>query len=62
MENIRPEIEVFMRSCERLFGFTTKQGRLTDDECQVLEYYVEELNKHIAPVCESKEDCPVTKA
>ncbi|CUS37311.1 hypothetical protein COMA2_30200 [Candidatus Nitrospira nitrificans] len=51
MENVRPEVKKFMQSCERLFGFTHESGRLTSDECQLLEYYVEELQRQIAPVC-----------
>ncbi len=51
MENIRPEVGQFLRSCEHLFGFTHESGKLTPEECQLLEYYVEELHKQIAPHC-----------
>lgn len=51
MEDIRPEVGKFLRSCEHLFGFTHESGKLTPLECQVLEYYVEELHKQIAPHC-----------
>jgi hypothetical protein len=51
MENIRPEVKTFLRSCEHLFGFTHESEKLTPEECQVLEYYVEELHKQIAPHC-----------
>ena len=51
MENIRPEVGKFLRSCEHLFGFTHESGKLTPEECQVLEYYVEELHKQITPHC-----------
>lgn len=51
MENVRPEVRTFMQACERLFGFTHESGKLTSDECQLLEYYAEELQRQIAPVC-----------
>lgn len=59
MENIRPEVGKFLRSCEHLFGFTHESGQLTPEECQVLEYYVEELHKQIASHCSaSAAHCP----
>ncbi|QPD02623.1 MAG: hypothetical protein Nkreftii_000397 [Candidatus Nitrospira kreftii] len=51
MANIRPEVSKFMSACEHLFSFTLASGRLTADECSVLEYYAEELQKQMAPVC-----------
>jgi hypothetical protein len=68
MENVRPEVESFLRSCEHLFGFTHESGMLTPEECQVLQYYVEEqcqvlqyyveeLHQQIAPHCNSKAPC-----
>jgi hypothetical protein len=51
MENIRPEVAKFMGACERLFGFTLESGRLTPEECDVLEYYAQELQRQIAPLC-----------
>ncbi len=51
MENVRLEVKKFMQSCEHLFGFTHESGKLTPEECQLLEYYVEELRRQIAPVC-----------
>ena len=61
MKNIRPQVEEFMRSCERLFGFTNVQGRLTTEECEVLEYYAKELQRQIAPVCETTPGCRTTE-
>lgn len=55
MENIRQEIRTFMKSCEHLFGFTHESGKLTPEECQLLEYYAEELHRQIAPVCVNPE-------
>ena len=57
MENVRPEVENFLRSCEHLFGFTHESGMLTPEECQVLQYYVEELHQQITPHCNSKAPC-----
>ncbi len=51
MENLRPKVEKFVRSCEHLFGFIHGSGMLTPAECQFLEYYVEELQKQISPHC-----------
>jgi hypothetical protein len=56
MDNIRPEVEKFMSACERLFGFTHESGRLTHDECVVLEYYAQELHKQITPLCTDSQD------
>jgi hypothetical protein len=59
MESIRPEVTKFMGACERLFGFTLENGRLTSEECDVLEYYAQELHKQIAPLCtDPKGACP----
>ncbi len=51
MDNVRPEVKKFMQSCEHLFGFTNASGGLTADECQVLEYYADELRRQMSPVC-----------
>ncbi|MGC4096511.1 MAG: hypothetical protein QM706_05290 [Nitrospira sp.] len=51
MANIRPEVSKFISSCEHLFSFTHASGKLTADECALLEYYAEELQRQIAPVC-----------
>ena len=56
MENIRPEVETFMRACERLFGFTVTHGKLTSEECDVLKYYADELQQQITPMCPSQTD------
>jgi hypothetical protein len=51
MKNVRPEVSKFVSACEHLFSFTHESGNLTTDECQLLEFYVEELQRQIAPVC-----------
>jgi hypothetical protein len=59
MESIRPEVTKFMGACEHLFGFTIESGRLTPEECDVLEYYVQELHRQITPLCiDPKGSCP----
>ncbi len=59
MENIRPEVTKFMAACERLFGFTLENGRLSPEECDILEYYAKELRNQIAPLCtDPKGACP----
>ena len=51
IKEVRPEVQEFMRSCERLFGFTQTNGRLSAVECDILHYYVQELQNQIGPVC-----------
>jgi hypothetical protein len=55
MNNIRPEVEAFMRACERLFGFAHTEGRLTPEECDVLFYYADEIHNKITPFCQKSE-------
>ena len=40
MINLRPELLAFTRACERLL---TKEVTLTEDERDLLEYYVKDL-------------------
>jgi hypothetical protein len=51
IKEVRPEVQEFMRSCERLFGFTQTNGRLSAVECDILHYYSQELQNQIGPVC-----------
>jgi hypothetical protein len=48
---IRPEVETFIMSCERLLGFTHASGRLTLDECEAIEYFVQAIQKQLALLC-----------
>ena len=56
MKELRPEIQAFMRSCERLFGFAHLNGGLTSEECQALSYYAQELDKELSPFCGQPQD------
>ncbi len=42
MKDVCQEIAVYARACERLLS---KEGKLTDDERSLLEYYVNELSQ-----------------
>lgn len=56
IKEVRPEVQEFMRACERLFGFTVAHGRLRAMECDVLHYYSQELQKQIGPACTQPEE------
>jgi hypothetical protein len=44
MNHVCPEIAVYTRACE---GLLSKEGRLTEDERSLLEYYVHELSREL---------------
>lgn len=56
MNNVRSQVQDFMRSCERLFGFAHQNGGLTAEECEALSYYAKELQQQIVPFCSNAED------
>ena len=56
IKELRAEVQEFMRACERLFGFTIENGRLTATECDVLHYYSQELQKQIGPACSQPQE------
>lgn len=48
---IRQGVKDFMRECERFFGFAHQSGGLTQEECEALSYYTNELSNHLASFC-----------
>jgi hypothetical protein len=50
-KNVRPEIQELMRVCEKVIGFTHQNGGLTSEECEVVVFYVQELEQEIMPYC-----------
>jgi hypothetical protein len=47
MGDIRPDVQEFMHSCQRLFGFANRNGGLNAEECRVLFHYTNELQNQI---------------
>jgi len=46
MSNVRQEIAIYTRACERLLS---KEGTLTEDELSLVEFYVDELSRELLP-------------
>ena len=53
-ETMKQEIKEFMKMSERLIALATQTGELSDEECQMLDYYVTELQSKIHPLCVRK--------
>jgi len=50
-EAMKQEIKDFMKISERLIALATQTEELSEDECQMLDYYVTELQSKIHPLC-----------
>jgi len=48
LEGIRKEMVEFMRSCEGLLSLTSSEP-LTDDEAEIVRYYIQWLNEKCRP-------------
>ena len=48
---MRQEIKDFMRMSERLIGLAVQTDELSEEECQILDYYVTELQSKVHPIC-----------
>lgn len=51
---MRKEVAELMRVCEKLIGFAHQNGGLTDEECDAVVYYAEQLKKEVMPYCEKQ--------
>jgi len=40
---MRTEVTEFMKQCERLFALAMRSKELSEDECEIISYYAEEL-------------------
>jgi hypothetical protein len=49
---MRPVIEDFMRSSERVIGFIHSNGGLDHEECEAVLLYIAELEREVVPRCE----------
>jgi hypothetical protein len=47
-EEMRTEVKEFMKQCERLFALATRSKELSEDECEIISYYAEELRDKAA--------------
>ena len=45
--NMRKEVKDLMHICERLIGFTHQNEGLTDEECEAVLYYDQELENEV---------------
>ena len=50
-EAMRPEIKDFMKMCERMMSLAVQSGELSEEECQMVDYYVTELQSIVHPIC-----------
>jgi hypothetical protein len=48
---MRREIKDFMKVSERLISLALQSEELSEEECQILDYYVTELQSKIHPIC-----------
>jgi len=48
---MRQEIKDFMKMSERLISLAVQTDELSEEECQVLDYYVTELQGKVHPIC-----------
>ena len=55
---MRKEIEELMRVCEKLIGFAHQNGGLTDEECDAVVFYAQELEKEVLPYCKKRHQAP----
>ena len=58
---IGPEVREHMRAAERLIGYARQTGQLNDDECSILMYYLKEIEREIAPLCQNHCDTSESK-
>ena len=45
-ETVRQEVKDFMKTSERLINLARQTDELSEEECQILDYYVTELKEH----------------
>ena len=50
-QNMRQEIKDFMKISERLISLALQTDELSEDECQILDYYVTEIQGKVHPLC-----------
>ena len=48
---MRREIKDFMKVSERLISLALQSEELSEEECQILDYYVTELQSKVHPIC-----------
>jgi hypothetical protein len=53
---VRQEVKDFMKTSERLISLAHQPDELSEEECQILDYYVTELKNTVHPICLGKAD------
>jgi hypothetical protein len=48
---MKQDIKDFVRISERLISLAAQTDELSEDECQILDYYVTELQRKVHPLC-----------
>jgi hypothetical protein len=51
MKTVRQEVKDFMKTSERLISLARQTDELSEEECQILDYYVTELKSTVHPIC-----------
>ena len=49
-QTMRQDIKDFMKISERLISLAVQTDELTEEECQILDYYVTELQSKVHPL------------
>ena len=51
MKRMRQEIKDFIKMSDRLITLVVQTDELSEEECQILDYYVTELQSKVHPLC-----------
>ena len=51
MKLMRQEIKDFIKMSDRLITLVVQTDELSEEECQILDYYVTELQSKVHPLC-----------
>lgn len=59
---MRKEVAELMRVAEKLIAFAHQNDGLTDDECEAVIYYAQELEREVLPYCKTHHEQPPATA
>ena len=55
---MRPEVRDFMKQCERLLSLALQTKELSEDECEIISYYANELHQKTDSLCTRERERP----
>lgn len=55
---MRTEVTEFMKHCERLLSMAMQTKELSEDECEIISYYANELREKTDPLCTRERERP----